>query len=154
MLRGAKVGGEMSLDGSDFEKTVSGYGLSVEQSLFLSARATFKGDVALIGAKVGGQMSLDGFDFEKAVNGHDMTVGRSVFSNLAAFKPPGDPWAAMEQAARAGSVFAAYEMGIKAHFGPGGYTKPNGRVFFEAGEWRYDLPSYEWMLKAARAGRR
>jgi hypothetical protein len=73
-------------------------------------------------------------------------------SKLVAFRPPGDPWAAMEQAARAGSVFAAYEMGIKAHFGPGGYTKPNGRLSFDGGEWHYDLTSYEWMLKAARAG--
>jgi hypothetical protein len=58
ILREAKVGGQLSMVGSIFERTVNGNGMTVASSLFMRDDATFKGDVDLVGAKIGGTLDL------------------------------------------------------------------------------------------------
>jgi hypothetical protein len=101
-LRGAKVGGDMEINDSTFDKTVDGTSLSVGGNLYAGEKAffkrnvrlinakvngqmylndsTFQGEAQLINAKVGGRMRLDGSTFERALDGTSLSVDGNLYA--------------------------------------------------------------------------
>ena len=83
----AKVCGMLDMRVSGFEGAVNMGRLEVASSLFMSEKATFKGDVILNGAKVGGPLEMRGSRFEGAVTMGRLEVASSLFmSEKATFK--------------------------------------------------------------------
>lgn len=57
-LRGAKIGGQLGMDGSTFEGEMTMDNMHVADNLYMRGPATFKGEINLHGVKVGGNLDL------------------------------------------------------------------------------------------------
>ena len=86
-LIGAKVGGTVDMSCATFKGAVTMASLDLASSLYMQNKANFNGEVNLIGAKVGGTLNMSGSAFEGTVNMDKLGVASSLFMNdEAAFK--------------------------------------------------------------------
>ena len=85
-LRGAKIGGQLSMMGSTFNGELNMDSVSIERSLHMRNGAKFK-NVVLRGAKIGGQLSMMGSTFNGELNMDSVSIERSLhMRNGAKFK--------------------------------------------------------------------
>ena len=78
VLRGAKVGGQISMTGSKFMGKLNMGSVAIGQSLFMGEQAEFD-EVVLLGAKVGGQISMIGSKFTGELNMDSVSIERDLF---------------------------------------------------------------------------
>ena len=78
VLRGANVGGQISMSGSEFRGKLNMGAVSIGQSLLMGKQAEFD-EVVLVGATVGGQISTSGSKFNGKLNMDSVSIKRDLF---------------------------------------------------------------------------
>ncbi len=87
ILRGAKIGGQLSMNGSKFTGKLNMDKLQVGSSLFMRGGAEFA-DVILRSAKIGGQLSMIGSKFTGKLNMESVEVGGHLLMRHGEFTEP------------------------------------------------------------------
>jgi hypothetical protein len=83
-MKGAQIGGQISMRGSNFKQRLAMDEIKVFGALFMDTdenggKAVFEGDVRLQGAQIGGQVSMKGSNFKQPLWMDGMKVGGSLF---------------------------------------------------------------------------
>lgn len=83
-LKGATIGSQVDMCGSNFKKTLAMDRMIVTDSLFMdtdenSGKTVFEGEVRLLGAQIGGEVNLRGSNFKQELAMDGMKVTGSLF---------------------------------------------------------------------------
>ncbi len=82
-LGGARIAGDLQMDGSGFAHDVNAGAMNITGSLFMR-QAVFDGQVNLIGSKIDGELGLLGSTFKKGFDGNRLDVEGSLFMSRGA----------------------------------------------------------------------
>ncbi|HEU0157569.1 MAG TPA: hypothetical protein VFQ82_15975 [Stellaceae bacterium] len=88
VLIDARIGGNLDLEGSHFEKSVKAERLQLSGSLFMNRHAVFDDDVTLHYATIGGNLELETSAFATGLKAEGVKVSHHMFMVNAVFEQP------------------------------------------------------------------